>query len=358
MENEKYEIIPRELNILVTEEDKTGHDIEKMSDFYGNYIHQLTTQLAENAESEVVLNIPVAEMGIISEVVNHAKVVMAGKESYLPDFDRLPKDVKEKLEKGVYKIGKSKQVDGNLRAVIVDENNVRVKDVTLKKVQNDPKTIETTRSIVNQIQLQQINAKLSVIQEVQGYQIAHDRDQNLRVPFFNARDYILRAQLSENREEQKQNLSKAVVEITKALNSIYTDIDTSSKWLARLTRFPIGQITPLINKSMHFLIEDVQLATKYVGVQMQVFDYLGDHQGAQLALSGYKRVMQDFTEKKIGSNGQSAAILIHEHYPYDKSNVNLWMQFAEDVHTQLNSIGTNNEKIYLVSVEESEDEKE
>ena len=36
-------IIPRgEVRILVTEEDKTGHDILEMSDFFGCYVQQLT----------------------------------------------------------------------------------------------------------------------------------------------------------------------------------------------------------------------------------------------------------------------------------------------------------------------------
>ncbi|MFR3747312.1 hypothetical protein [Streptococcus sp.] len=43
---------------------------------------------------------------------------------------------KKKLENGTFKVGNSKKIDGNYRAVIVDttKNNVRVEDVTLKKV--------------------------------------------------------------------------------------------------------------------------------------------------------------------------------------------------------------------------------
>ena len=35
-------IIPREVQILVTEEDRTGQDILAMSDFFGGYVHLLT----------------------------------------------------------------------------------------------------------------------------------------------------------------------------------------------------------------------------------------------------------------------------------------------------------------------------
>ena len=45
-----------------------------------------------------------------------------------------------KFQKGIYKIAESKQVDGNMRAVILDENDIRVKDITLKRIKNNPGT--------------------------------------------------------------------------------------------------------------------------------------------------------------------------------------------------------------------------
>lgn len=49
-------------------------------------------------------------------------------------FDILPVDIKTKLKKGIYTIGNPRQADGNLRAVVLDENGVRIKDISLKKV--------------------------------------------------------------------------------------------------------------------------------------------------------------------------------------------------------------------------------
>ena len=46
---------------------------------------------------------------IISETKNN---------NYVLDFDNLPQEVKEKLKKRIYKLGESRQVDGNLRAVV------------------------------------------------------------------------------------------------------------------------------------------------------------------------------------------------------------------------------------------------
>lgn len=138
-------LVPSELHILVTDADTNGYEISKMSDFMGLYAQQLTRSLADSPFVEVVSNIPVADLGIINDVVQHAAVVARGNITLVPDFDSLPAGIKEKLKQGLYSIGDSKQVDGNLRAVIVDENGVRVKDITLKKVINNPGTLETTR---------------------------------------------------------------------------------------------------------------------------------------------------------------------------------------------------------------------
>ena len=186
------QIIPRgEVQILVTEEDRTGEDLLAMSDFFGHYVDQLCTSIRLNAPVAIVPDIPFADLGLISEVVHRAEVITEGTTQLLPDFDHLPKDIRQKLQDGVYKVGESRQVDGNLRAVIVDETGTRIKDVTLKEVRINPGTMEASRSITNQLQMRQIYAKLDTIQEMQDYQIARDRDRDMKVPFLDARFYIL-----------------------------------------------------------------------------------------------------------------------------------------------------------------------
>lgn len=131
--NDNTALIPSELHILVTDADTNGYEISKMSDFMGLYAQQLTRSLTESPFIEVVSSIPVADIGIINDVIQQVAVVTKDNITLVPDFDSLPSGIKEKLKQGLYSIGDSKQVDGNLRAVIVDENGVRVKDITLKK---------------------------------------------------------------------------------------------------------------------------------------------------------------------------------------------------------------------------------
>lgn len=350
----------KELSILVTDEDKYGMDITKMSNFFEVYIQQLTSELSTNTAVDVLRNFPVADIGIINDVVRHAEVMMDGKYGYVPDFDSLPPDIKTKFQKGIYKIGESKQVDGNMRAVILDENDVRVKDITLKQVNNNPGTVETTRSIASQLQMRQIYAKLDAIQELQSYQIDRDRDRDIVTPFLNARSYILRAQHSELLEARKDCLKKATDELTTAINALYSDLSTSSEHLEKLTRWPIFQHPSQIKNYMGYLTLDLQLATKFVGVQMHVFDYLGDKAGSKLVLEGYQHVVQDFFTKSINQKNQSAAILIHQHYPYNENNRNCWMKLAADMKPVLQA-GTKSiegKEILLVSIEGTENEKE
>ena len=132
MENIVVETPKHELNILVTDADKNGVDISKMSDFFGLYVQELSSDLTKEALWEQTKDIPIANLGILGEVLHYGKAVITSGVELVPDFESLPKDIKEKFEKGIYKHGKSRQVDGNLRAVIVDEKGTRDKDSTFK----------------------------------------------------------------------------------------------------------------------------------------------------------------------------------------------------------------------------------
>lgn len=159
--------IQKPLEILVTDEDKHGTDIACMSDFFGIYIEQLSAELSNQVMRGVVEKIPAADVQILGELVHGVDVLLSGKYGYIPDFDSLPNDVKDKLKKGIYTLGESRQVEDNVRAVVLDENGTRIKDVTLKRVLNTPDTLEMSRSITSQVQMRQIAAKLDEIAETQ-----------------------------------------------------------------------------------------------------------------------------------------------------------------------------------------------
>lgn len=353
-------LVPSELHILVTDADTNGYEISKMSDFMGLYAQQLTRSLADSPFVEVVSNIPVADLGIINDVVQHAAVVARGNITLVPDFDSLPAGIKEKLKQGLYSIGDSKQVDGNLRAVIVDENGVRVKDITLKKVINNPGTLETTRSIANQMQMKQIQDTLKGIQEMQRYQLDRDRDGDILTPFFDARDYILRAQNATFIESRNQSLEKASDRMTKALNSVYAEMRTASLHLAKNTKWSLFHKQASIDKFLSILSDDLLLATKFSGVQMQVFEALGRREDSKLALDRYQTVMHNFITQEIDGRGMSAIELMHDNYHYSKGNIDCWYTFSKELEPALEStrLAIENKDVYIVSVEDVDDEQE
>lgn len=354
------------LVIFRTEVDRYGRDITAMSDFFDGYVQQMSVALRKQSNLELVSELPVADLGIINDVVHHADIIMKGKITLLPDFDNLPADIKTKLKKGIYKVGDSKQVDGNLRAVILDENDVRVKDVTLKKVMNNPGNIETARSIGNQMQMRQIYAKLADIQEFQTYQLEKDRDRDIIVPFLDARSLVLEAETKKSEEERLPLLKEADGKIRTALNAIYADIETTSKSFARRTSIPFLQFGNQINSYMGYLTSDMQIATKYVGVRMQLLEYMGETKTAKLVLQEYQHVMYDFLTKPVTRKGLSTAALMHDYFPYDKTNMNYWYSFSKDMKPALESgiktlelsmSGDYNNDVYIVSVEDIDDEE-
>lgn len=346
-----------ELCILVTEADKYGTDIAAMSDFFDLCIKQMSYELKEYTTSEILREIPVADLGIINDVVQHSEALMKGTYGYIPDFDSLPHDIKLKLDKGIYKIGESRQIDGNMRAVILNEKDVRVKDITLKRVRNETGSLETSRSIENQLQMRQIYAKLNEIQELQIYQIKRDRDRDIITPFLIARDYLLRAQTTNSLEDRREYLKKSSDEITRAINGVYTDLTTSAELLAKQTNWPIFQHKNQIMNTIGLLMSDLQLATKYIGVQVQVLHCLGDKESSRMALRGYQHVMHDFLMTSINKKRQSAARLMHLNYPYDDSNRDCWQTFSKELRPVL-EVGFDsiydNKDIYIVSVEDAE----
>ena len=68
-EKSSTEIVPTELHILVTSEDQIGSDITKMSNFFEEYVKQMTTSIQSNAVVDIVKDFPLVDIGVLGEVV-------------------------------------------------------------------------------------------------------------------------------------------------------------------------------------------------------------------------------------------------------------------------------------------------
>ena len=244
---------------------------------------------------------------------------------------------------------------------------VRIKDITLKRVLNNPGNVETARSIGNQMQMRQIYAKLADIQEFQTYQLERDRDRDIIVPFLDARSLVLEAETKGTAEERLRLLREADGKIRSALNSVYADIETTSKSFAHRTSIPLLPPGKASNRYMAYLTSDMQIATKFVGVRMQLLEYMGETKTAQSVLQQYQHVMYDFLTKPITRKGLSTADLMHNYFPYEKVNMNCWHAFAKEMRPALESgmrtlelsmSGNYSNDVYIVALEDVSDEEE
>jgi len=351
-------IVKKPLIIFKTEADRNTNDITLMSNFFDTYIQQLCIYEQSNNQLETIKNITNENLTIINEALKKSEIISTDNITLIPDFENLPQKVKDNLKKGKYKVGTSNQVYGNMRAVILDENNVRVKDITLKKQKNIMNE-DFSDKLAIQMQVKEIFNKLTEIQDLQEYQISVDRNRDIIVPFLDAREKIIKAENVMDIDERNIILKDANEDITHALNSIYTNIGTTSNSLAKCVNNPLKNALPLLkNKYMEYLTQDLQIATKYIGVQMQLLDYLNDKKSANRTLEKYNRILFDFFTLPVTKNQMTVADILQDNFPYNKENMDLWYKMKKKVLKNSKSGNKNildNKEIYVITFDESED---
>ena len=122
------------LNIFTEEEDKKGTDLLAMSDYFEVFIGKIETEMGTDTAWEVFHNIE----GFIGEI---AAAIKGGFDiskmgMLVADYSHFSQDIIDGLKEGIYHVGQSREVAGNLRPAILDENEHLVKFFTLKKAVN------------------------------------------------------------------------------------------------------------------------------------------------------------------------------------------------------------------------------
>ena len=265
-------------------------------------------------------------------------------------------NIKKNLAKGIYSIGESKQVDGNYRPVILDEKGVRIKDITLKKVNIEKDSTTEINNIQQLIQLKKINENLEIIQELQYYQIERARDSAVLVPFYDARDLILRAQHTDNLEKQKEYLEQASLKLDHAFNETAKELETDRKFLADNSS-KIFKKQKLIDVYVEHMSEDIQEITTICGIQMHIADYLGKPEEVQIAYRKYKNFMISYANNRNNRMGLSGFELMHDNCNYNDDNRDCWYEFSNKL---VKNLSTNSliesKEVLLVGLEDVESE--
>lgn len=338
----------KELRILITEEDKFGQDISKMSNFF-----KLLEKNQSSLFLEDIYEFSAGKVAIINEVLRGTNAVINDGYYYMADFGSLPKDILQNLKNGIYSIGESRQVVGNMRPVILDERGVRIKDITLKKVSDRENVFNSLQNLAIQMQLYQINERLKTIEALQEYQIESARKTNLVVPFLDARDFIYKAQTDKVLEKRESNLDKAEDKLTTVINAVCQDIQTTLKHLKKTTdSCSLLQNTSLIHKYIDYISEDIFLLTKYVGFLIQIFDYLDNKEKVELTLKKYQWSMKEFVSTPIGKNDATAVMLMQEYSVFNERNLNFWHDFGEIMKSFLQLNNNSVKEIYLIGTDD------
>lgn len=276
---------------------------------------------------------------------------------YEVDFDSLTPDTKTKLQDGTYKIGESRKVEGNLRAVIVDttDHKTRVEDLTLRKATNNNEN-QVTSDLIAQAQLKQIYNLLLDIKESQDYQILWNRNNSILSPFFSARTKVIEANNSKDFREKIKLLKEANTLFEESVSAIKSDIISNRDEIIKKTSQPT-YLQASLQKHADFLLHDIEIMTKIVGMQIYIdltlnnegmaHDRLLSFQGSMELVSKqnipYKTNYLKELAKKLPYVKESKWIknnsipkvslleLIHNHYSYSKNNRDLFI----NVNTKL-----------------------
>lgn len=340
-----------DLIILKTDEDKNGTDIIKMSNFLENYIIDSLSSLI-NVNSFKIIDSISFNPALISAPSFLTSVVYDSKTCLIPDFNTLSPNIRENLQKGTYKIANSKQVNGNLRPTIVNENNVRVKDITLKTAKNPQVVFDSLINLAKYMQMQHIYNALEDIKEKQDFIIDRIYDQTIVIPFLDARNYILTAQEGKISSSERINyLLKAIDKLITATNGLYTNVMTSTKYLIKLNNSIFFRKVKDIQIYVANITSDIQRLSQMNGLIAQVYKYLDDLKSSNLVINQYQNELYNTLLKKIPNKNYCISEMIHLNYPYEKENLNSWLKITDILkHSQDEPL--NNQNIFVISIEE------
>ncbi len=177
------------LNIFIEEEDKQGTDLLTMSDFFKVFIGKIEVEMERDTAWEAFSNIE----GIVGKI---AAAIKGGfdisKEGMLAaDYSHFSQNIVDGLRKGAYHIGQSRDVAGNLRPAILDENEHLTKFFTLKKAVNPSSVLSDISALLMQVSLQKISSQIEDIGRGAKSMIDFSCREALSNKFIYARDKIM-----------------------------------------------------------------------------------------------------------------------------------------------------------------------
>ena len=361
---DEYELIENNLlafSLFKSEEDKKTTDIFAISSPF----EYALPKLIDNNTSLNLANIIDIKgeplFNFIDKHLNPKPKVYDKKNDnfYELDFASLSEKTKKNLENGTFKVGNSKKIDSNYRAVIVDttKNNVRVEDVTLKKVEKKSNNTDDSSRVdlSTQVQLKQIYDLLLDMKASQEFQINWDRNNSILPPFFSARTKVLQALNTVSLDEKIHLLNEANTYMEDSVSAIKADLISNKEEIIKRTK-QVDYLYDSLKRHADFILNDTEIMTKIVGMQLYIDLSLNNKAMALERLTSYNGVMELLTQPDITTNRGlllnllqkiprinrakwlknsdkiSLLELINSHYKYGKNDIDLFINLQEKLH--------------------------
>lgn len=348
------------LNIFTTDEDKNGTDLLEMSNFFDFFVENYGENIHTNHQwQEIAVDFSTMFGRFAAAIkagfdINDMGVMIA-------DYSHFSKEIVDGLKKGIYHIGESKEVAGNMRPAILDKDEHIVKWFTMKKAVNPKELLSDVSSLSMQNSLRQISFELKGISQDLKYEIEFTRRQALSLPFIHARSKFLNA--INNPENRAKYLEESETYLLEGLDSLYADIETEVKRLCD------SDLKPNQNKIKEFFIgnlkyaddilgrinEDMLMIPKYVAVRLYTLQYLGRYEDAKAVIEQYRFHLDKLANMKLPGSEYTAAEVIHELYPYHKDNRDFWLEMPQQTISALDSlrllIEPGDNEVFLIDAE-------
>lgn len=339
--------------------DKYTQDIFEMSSPYEFLLPQYMEKRGTGELSNIFSLDGNSLLNLAGTSINLKELLFSSKNGfvYQPDFDSLSNDTKEKIKSGIFKIGESKKIEGNLRAVIVDStnSNKRVEDLTLKEVVVDKNIARTLTDLAVQAQLKQIYEIVVDIQETQEYQLHWDRNNSILAPFFTARTKILEFKKSGDLNRKIQLLEAASDSMEQAVSAIKADLISNKDHIKKILKKPMYRYSTF-ERHANFILSDINLLLKIVGIQTYIDLTLDNEEVANDRLEAVKYIFELYSSRNIGATGNiisntlerlpfinnvipdvkkvelpSLLEIIHDNYRYTSENKDSWLNINDEM---------------------------
>ncbi|MBD5446779.1 MAG: hypothetical protein HDR32_03335 [Treponema sp.] len=339
------------LDIFITEEDRNGRDLLAMSDFFDVLIRKINVGIDSDKKWKNYQNIESLSGQIAAAIKGGFDISKMG--MLVADYSHFNQEIIDGLKEGIYHVGESKEVAGNLRPAILDENEQLVKFFTLKEALNPAEVLSDISTLSMQIFLKRMSAQIEDVGRDVKELMDFERREKLDKPFMCARDSIKRASTADS-EKQECFLDKADGYLMEGLESLYLDIYDQVNKLAKQKGLFIK--VNKIDIFLSYISEDMKKILRYVGLRVYLFNLRGKDDDANRVLGDYQSLLQTLTEKKIGDEKYTAFELIHEYYPYDEENMDFWLEMPKQMIKALDSykimLDQKNNDIFYIGVED------